>query len=1193
VSLPVVYGNGSNGLHLYTRGNDKKSEVVLDVVFDSVKLVEEIEVIAEEDAREEVINLTQAKGGGINGGPFITGQTGLDSTGAQAPPMVNLGALTDGVKFNSPDAIATYPGWEETGFSSPNDFSQTTFSVTLDFAKAIPVFFEIGTVIMHFRDIDNIKMFRIDYPVTTDLLDIDQHWSAVTDKFTSVFLDGKELTPNDHPVYTHPINVTSSNHTHSYKFLTYNSIEVNFNPVTARSIRYGVNNYFFNDDQSSSEFSTFDLANSPNILEMEVFSTSTPKPSIADNFYFESIREDGSLLRHTVTRNLGKTSAKYLIGYPVKALKLHIIPQSKLGVKSITALVSESDIKTVTNKVDTASLQFSFKDYSSTEIITIENKDNLAYNYRVDIASQRNTVERCLLWNKMGNDEELLQSQIGPSPAVSVRDGFLLRETSFAYKSPAYMVDPSWMLNGNVKAYISYNHGSTWESRGNTATNYSFDTVDELNSKNEQYTTYTYVYIMIDLGDIYAPDTVEIMTRATSGVIGFSSSVLYSAKNANTPEEMDVIDDFVSTKGVCRWLMLRGISHDPASFTSVPTLNFIRMTLDPLSTVSFNNVPWVAAPYLTNSVYGVTTQDGNCGEGWHCPETAVPDPPHYYAIDLEDHYDIYNVISSPNTAVFNDFSSIVDIDTVLPGHPVSMYTALSKLNDDIAYGVTNVTDPNKVHWSSFGAEPTAYTSLKADGWLIDEVGVYVNGNDPEKKPQFASTRRWTSKISDVIKDYSITSVGTHSVGVDYPGLTGPLEEEIELVSTLGTDQLLAKKDQLKILFYVSDVSQIDLTSGHIAIGRNTSESNGGSSPLQGTQPDRDNYYQWDLIDMPGLITSGWNELYLPFTDNFRHGQPYFTRGDLLSIGPDTSTGRSRFRWFRVNFSGVENNLPFSVRITSVDVVRADYVPSKFGNGFYLANTDYAKFPLSNFNVMQGTVEFFLRPDWTKTATCNTCNDPKDHNIFRVFNSDDFMLGLFMTGEGMQIYATNGKNTYSILDNNSPLNIPSDIDTHIAVTWDFMGDSSDKGLCFYVNGVLSSVLSSTQTTDLFWVANANCTFMLGGKAWDGIVDSTSGSVDGVIDNLKVYNYAKSDFSWSLDNQGLEPLRTSDDLLEVSLDGLTFFGSGDRGTGLPLLVRQVLPGEKFNVHIRNKKSNQPETAQTKNRTAFLEVVKSEAG
>ena len=120
--------------------------------------------------------------------------------------------------------------------------------------------------------------------------------------------------------------------------------------------------------------------------------------------------------------------------------------------------------------------------------------------------------------------------------------------------------------------------------------------------------------------------------------------------------------------------------------------------------------------------------------------------------------------------------------------------------------------------------------------------------------------------------------------------------------------------------------------------------------------------------------------------------------------------------------------------------RTKYTDGKFGKALYLTGKEYAKFPLDNFNVLEGTVEFYINPDWSKDPFCNSCEDPKDHTIFRAFNNDGYSMSLFMTGVGLRVYLTNGDKHYFLTDSSNSY-IELGKDTHVAVTFTVIVTSS--------------------------------------------------------------------------------------------------------------------------------------------------------
>lgn len=1185
IPSPQVRGRGEAGLRLFARGQDRETEVVLDIEFEQPELIEEVTAFAIEEEREEEIKLSRARAGGVGGGPFVEGETGLDKFGAQAPPLVNLGAATDGVALTTPNAPTLHPSWLDSSFSPADKFDQTTFSVILDFAKGIPVFFDINRVKMYFRDVNNIKYFSIEYPVTTNEEDTIRNWGAVSSKYNLIELEGQPLIPTTHPLYENPIHPTAEGFENSYQFLEYRNIDFRFDPVRARSIRYNVKNFFFEDDPNKRTLSDFTLAPSPHILEMEVYARSIPRANVSDNFFFESSNDGLNFVLHSTVRDEGETSARYLIGYPVQYLRLHITPQSQLEVKNLSVSLSQSTTELKTNAGDSVvSLGFSKEDFSSFETFQVTNVDQESFNYFVDISGQKNPVERCILWNRMGSEEQLFESELGPSPVISKRDPFFPREYNYAYLSPSYVADPFWLFNGKATSYISYDHGATWEPRGNTVTDYNRST--SLNAVSSVSDDFLFVYVLIDLGDVYNLDTVQ--TISPSGHIAFSGP-LYTSKNVSDPNQLNIVDDFVGVKSQARWLRYRAFSRSPGD-PEIAGIAFLRASLNVTSLRNKGKISWLPVPRLTNYVFGSSFLNP-CGEGWQCEESGFRN---YYAIDLQDHYRITNIITGPN---FSDALALTDnIDSISPGGPGSRFSSSSTTNGNITYSSAEFDDPNKVIWGSFGEAPgdkSRWILIRSLGGIVDEVAVHIESNVAKSKPSFGSERWWTAQLGEVRKDKANFMEGSHSIAVDYSSGLGPAEEEIEIQQSFGIDHILAKRDQLRLLIYVSDASQIDFSRGHIALGRNTTEDNGGNAPLQGVEPDRVNYYQWNLSELESLITTGWNEIFLPFTDNFRVGEPYFTRDNFLALSSISTSGRSRIRWFRLRFAGVENNTSFTINLDGLEIVRGDFLPAKYGNGLYLAGREYARFPMTNFDTLRGTVEFYINADWTKSPGCNTCDDPRDHTIFRFFNSDGYVMAAYMTGEGLRVYFTDDIKHYFLDDNNSPLSILVGQNTHFAVTWDLLGQDLEDAVRVYIDGKLSSSFKVSDVLSDGFTPNPNVMLVLGGIGWDGVIIPLADSVGGVIDNLRVYNYPKTDFTNSIENEGLEHIRPPDDLVEISVDGTNFYGREARGDELPLLVRNVGPGDSFNVYVRNKSVPGQVARDRQGRTSFLEILKARAG
>jgi len=1183
--LPIA-GRGETGLRLFARGSDYATEAVLDISFEEEQLIEEVIVYATEESRVEEINLSRVRAGGIGGGPYIEGETGLDKYGAQAPPLTSLGSLTDGIKYSVVGATSLYPSWLDSVVTPADKYDQTSFSVTLDFARGIPVFFNINRVVLYFRDVQNVKYFSVQYPWTTNVEDTDRYFGSVADSYNEVYMSDRLLEPKDHTLYNNPNNPVASEFEDSYQFLEYRKLDLRFDSVRARTIKYIAKNFNFDDDPLSETLSDFTVAPSPYILELEVFAESLPDTSIVDNFFFESSQDGEKYVSHTNSSSAGSTSASYLIGYPIKHLRAYIRPQGEMCLGGFLPTLTRAQTAVRTSGGDNfVALTAAKNDHVSYETVQVINDGSTTFNYYVTIGAQKNPVERCILWNKLGSASELAVSEIGSSPTTVKRSPYYLREYNYSLNMPAYTADPFWLRNRNATVYISYDHGATWECRGLMVTDYNVDTY--LTSESLLVGEYLNVYILVDLGARYALQSLEAIRPA--GAVAFTGPA-YSNIDTADPAALNLSEDFGGSMSDVRWLRFNSFSRE-VGYASKAVLSYVRASLSVTNNLNANKVLWLPAPKLVDYVFG--RSDGDVSNDlWQQRTGTGTSFVSWYAIDLEDFRNITNILIGPCT---DYIGYAADLDLLSPGGVASAYSSSSKTNSSIAYSASDTDNVNRVRWGSFGAAPTGrdrWILLKRTALIWDEVVVHIDDNVQEDKPSFGSARWWSAQLGEVTRDDFNFVEGNHSISVTYAVALGPEEEELELEQSFGIDADLAPRDMLRILFYVSDASQLDFSKGYFSIGRYTTEVHTGRAPLVGKEKDEYNYFIWPFSDLEEFISTGWNELYLPFTANYRVGRPNFEKDDVLSLVTYKASGRSRFRWFRVNFAGVGSNKAFTVNVDGIKIVRGDFLPSRWGNGYYLAKSDYARFPLHNFNPLEGTIEFYINADWAKNYWCQSCDDPHDHTIFRFFNSDGYVLAAFMTGNGLIIYLSDGEKHFTLTDNGAGfLNVGQD--HHFAVVWDLKAAAASPALAVYIDNKLSSTFEAEALFAGDFKTNPNATLLLGGNAWGGITSFLVSSVDGIIDNLKVFNYAINDFSYSMENEGVRSPRPGDELIEISLDGVNFYGSETRGDALPLLARNISPGGTFNIYVRSRACLEDIASEGQERVSYLEIKKARSG
>jgi len=1159
--LPLL-GEGDLGLPVFCRGRIKTDKAAIIMSFDLPQPIEFLEVSATEEVVTEVVPLTSLLGGGLGGGPQVTGTTGYGLDGEKAPGWTGLAAITDGDKLDvNGISDSAFPLWY--GSAGSDNYDYTEASVVIDFAPGINVLFNIYRVVVYFAESSNIKHFSLDYPENSDLYGTSRTWRVVADRHSEVYIDGA-LSPTTRYFYDNPSEVTSVDYHEDYVVLKYRYIDFRFDDIQARAIRY---RGFLERDAEASDYNSESLALfpiyvNPKIQEIEVFAKSTPEENLGDNFEVQTSVDGVAYLTHPDKDLLSSTDVRFTIGYPASYVKLLINPTSSLGIKNLKALASRTASLISTNVSDGVhSVAAPINNPSSvTEVLTVTNNTDETSNYYIDILDEDNKPEGVILWNKLGSDTELQNSEYGPGGILYKRPNFSISVTNVAYSAPAFILDPNFWSNS--QCYVSYDSMSSWEAIGNLIVN--GNALDGLSSESASYQQYGRVYAAVNVAAAYDFEEVVLVNQTFSMYdYGWDATVYYSPLDVDSPALIPDVSWTVSSDNA-RWLRLSVAAVAPGS-PFRKTLAYISAILDVTSQRNYARLPWVAESRFT---------DGSSSGSWRVAGEA-----RYFCVDLQNKFDISGVVLGPSTC-----GDALDD----PGY-LTLCNDLDSngSNVDIAFSGTQTSDPTRVRWSAFGAPASG-----RDGWVlvrgssVSEIAVFINDSSLGR-PLSETARWWSSRTAAVyIEDEDYCSV-FGSPAIDYPANNESRFEYMQVNTPFGYDNDLYPRDALSICLYISDLSQIDSAYGYFKLGRATTETFTFST--QPTVIDEDNFFVWDFEDIVGSLTSGFNFVVLPFTNEHKVGSPRFTYN--LSGSILTTKKRARMTNFKFQFKGVENNSAFTVRVDNLEILRSNYPEAEYGNGLYLAGADYTKFPLNGFNHNSGCIEFFLDPDWSKDVNCNSCTDLTTHTIFRFLNSYGYSVSFFMSTSGVRVFVSDGSSTLTHVDD-SIVPIVSGERNHLAFVWDF---SATSGSIFeiYIGGILSSEYPRESLQGSLDLDSFTGTFLLlGGKAWSGFTTKDVGGLEGVVDNIKVYNYPKRDFSDSLTQENFKIIKKSRDLLLLSLDDITFYGYEDRGFGLPLLVRNVAPGSTFNFYVRSRDLFGTQDGEV-NRSTFIEVIRSNAG
>jgi len=178
-----------------------------------------------------------------------------------------------------------------------------------------------------------------------------------------------------------------------------------------------------------------------------------------------------------------------------------------------------------------------------------------------------------------------------------------------------------------------------------------------------------------------------------------------------------------------------------------------------------------------------------------------------------------------------------------------------------------------------------------------------------------------------------------------------------------------------------------------------------------------------------------------------------------------------------------------------------FAPCRFGDGFEVdANSEYVDFTGTILDVTKGTAEFWYRPSFDYTTT-NTCA-----LVSRRTSSSYYMHLIWYKGggdaEGYFRFVIIGGTGSSYVD----LIVPFDANDvlHVAYVWDAtgIGGSADKTRVYVHNltkgkiyqGAGDNVAHSSTLTDI----------RVGNRS------NNDNAADGIIENIKIYDFAKTDF-----------------------------------------------------------------------------------
>jgi hypothetical protein len=262
---------------------------------------------------------------------------------------------------------------------------------------------------------------------------------------------------------------------------------------------------------------------------------------------------------------------------------------------------------------------------------------------------------------------------------------------------------------------------------------------------------------------------------------------------------------------------------------------------------------------------------------------------------------------------------------------------------------------------------------------------------------------------------------------------------------------------------------------------------------------------------------------------------------------------------------------------------------KFDKGLYLCHSEYVQFPISEFDPHRGTLEFWFKPDYNYYGM-DTFFQFDSRTIFCYSNIANDIFGLYLLkGRGFAI-VTGNSDFMNIEYVGSDPDYYFDIGDvfHIAFVWSNDGtaiDSHGTTIRLYINNQL--IGSSQSQWEIRETKSSR--LIIGGAVSQKATSEDPTTIWGAVDNLKVYNYCKTDFTdYIIEGISSIDILSPNSFLEISQDGTNFY---DRNSDqLPLIYENVPVGASRTVWVRTNIPDDLTGLEKRTAQLIIEAIRS---
>jgi hypothetical protein len=301
---------------------------------------------------------------------------------------------------------------------------------------------------------------------------------------------------------------------------------------------------------------------------------------------------------------------------------------------------------------------------------------------------------------------------------------------------------------------------------------------------------------------------------------------------------------------------------------------------------------------------------------------------------------------------------------------------------------------------------------------------------------------WDSNLSTLSRDFSQpVEYGISTLKIEYPSSDGLDIISYKELEGFGIDQNAAWRDGLSFRLRINDVNNIDFSEGYFYFA-------GKDATLE----ENDVEYRWNLTTVSGAISTGWSGLILPF----KYADEMIYTDPLSADEYDPRIPENiLFTSVGLMFKGKGQAL--TLHLDGFEIKRCHFNEySAFDKGLYLVKDDFVYAPIGEFNPSYGTIEFWLRPDYSIIGK-DFYNVIKTRGLFHFSNNQNDVFGAAFTTNGLEVYRGNVINdtVVSSVVSYTGINLMDQV-MHIGIVYSNNGkkiDSDGSTLRIYMNNVL--------------------------------------------------------------------------------------------------------------------------------------------